>query len=55
MGRVYAGWALSQAFYRKELWRGLGYGTLEANLIESWEAQFLRRDGRDSIRDMLTP
>ena len=24
MGRVYAGWALSQTFYRQELWRTLG-------------------------------
>ena len=25
MGRIYAGWALSQTFYRRELWRGLGF------------------------------
>ena len=27
MGRLYAGWAMSQTFYRKELWRGLGYAS----------------------------
>ncbi len=54
MARVYAGWALSQAFYREELWRGLGYGTLEAFLVESWEAQFLRRDANDLLAQIWT-
>jgi homoserine O-acetyltransferase len=54
MARVYAGWALSQAFYREELWRGLGYATLEAFLVESWEAQFLRRDANDLLAQIWT-
>ncbi len=54
MARVYAGWALSQSFYRAELWRGLGYGTLEAFLVESWEAQFLRRDANDLLAQIWT-
>ena len=54
MARVYAGWALSQAFYRAELWRGLGYVTLEAFLVESWEAQFLRRDANDLLAQIWT-
>ena len=54
MARVYAGWALSQAFYRAELWRGLGYATLEAFLVESWEAQFLRRDANDLLAQIWT-
>jgi homoserine O-acetyltransferase len=54
MGRVYAGWALSQAFYREELWRGLGYPTLENFLVESWEAQFLRRDANDLLAQIWT-
>ena len=54
MARVYAGWALSQAFYREELWRGLGYVTLEAFLVESWEAQFLRRDANDLLAQIWT-
>jgi homoserine O-acetyltransferase len=54
MARVYAGWALSQAFYREALWRGLGYGTLEAFLVESWEAQFLRRDANDLLAQIWT-
>jgi homoserine O-acetyltransferase len=42
--RVYAGWALSQAFYRRELWRSVGYSSLEDFLLRDWEAGFLRRD-----------
>ncbi len=54
MGRVYAGWALSQAFYREELWRGLGFATLEQFLVDSWEAQFLRRDANDLLAQIWT-
>lgn len=42
--RVYAGWALSQAFYREEVFLEHGYGSLEDFLIRDWEASFLRRD-----------
>jgi homoserine O-acetyltransferase len=42
--RVYAGWALSQAFYRREIWREVGYSSLEDFLLRDWEAGFLRRD-----------
>jgi len=44
MGRIYAGWALSQTFYRREMWRGLGFKDLEDFLVRSWEASFLRRN-----------
>jgi hypothetical protein len=27
MGRVYAGWGLSQAFYREEIWRKIGFSS----------------------------
>lgn len=42
--RVYAGWALSQGFYREGLPAQLGYGSLEDYLIRDWEASFLKRD-----------
>ena len=42
--RVYAGWALSQEFYRNEVWRAVGYSSLEDFLLQDWEAGFLRRD-----------
>lgn len=47
--RCYAGWALSQAFYREELWRGMGYTSLEDFLVRDWEGNFLRRAGEDLI------
>ena len=54
MGRIYAGWALSQTFYRRELWRGLGFTDLEDFLVRSWEASFLRRDVRDLLAQLWT-
>ncbi|MBS0520277.1 MAG: alpha/beta fold hydrolase [Proteobacteria bacterium] len=54
MGRIYAGWALSQTFYRRELWRGLGFADLEDFLVRSWEANFVRRDKRDLLAQLWT-
>jgi homoserine O-acetyltransferase len=48
-GRAYAGWAMSQAFYRRELWRDAGYASLEDFLVRAWEGNFLRRDAGDLI------
>ncbi len=49
MGRVYAGWAMSQAFYRERLYEGAGFASLEDYLVRAWEANFLRRDGDDLL------
>jgi homoserine O-acetyltransferase len=49
MGRVYAGWGLSQAFYREEVWRRIGFSSLEDFLVGSWEANFRRRDANDLL------
>ena len=54
MGRIYAGWALSQTFYRREMWRGLGFASLEDFLVRSWEANFLRRDLHDLLAQLFT-
>ncbi len=54
MGRIYAGWALSQTFYRRELWRGQGFASLEDFLVRSWEANFLRRDMHDLLAQLWT-
>lgn len=35
-GRVYAGWAFSQSFYRDGLYKSLGYATIE-DLLVDWE------------------
>ncbi len=54
MGRVYAGWAMSQAFYRARLWAEAGFSSLEDWLVWSWEANFLRRDGDDLLASLET-
>ena len=43
--RVYAGWGFSQAFYWDEVWREIGYTSLEDFLVGFWEGFFL--DDRD--------
>ena len=52
MGRVYAGWGMSQEFYRDEVWREVGFSSLEDYLVRSWEWNFLRRDA-DNLLAML--
>jgi homoserine O-acetyltransferase len=47
--RVYAGWAMSQAFYRQGLWKGAGFSSLEDYLVRAWEGNFLRRNGEDLL------
>jgi homoserine O-acetyltransferase len=47
--RVYAGWAMSQAFYRQELWKSAGFSSLEDYLVRAWEGNFLRRNGEDLL------
>ncbi len=54
MGRIYAGWALSQTFYRREMWRGLGFTSLEDFLVRSWEAGFVRREAPDLMAQLWT-
>jgi homoserine O-acetyltransferase/O-succinyltransferase len=44
-GRVYAGWALSQEFYRDALYRdAFGTGDLETFLEQNWNVRFAARD-----------
>ena len=54
MGRIYAGWALSQAFYREELFRTIGFASLEDFLIAGWEANYLRRDANNLLAMIWT-
>ena len=51
VGRVYAGWGFSQAFYWEEEWRKLGFSSLEDFLVGFWEGFFL--DDRDA-NNLLT-
>ena len=43
-GRVYAGWAFSQTFFREGLYRQLGFGTVE-DLLVDWGKRSCRRMG----------
>ncbi|MCD6076173.1 MAG: homoserine O-acetyltransferase [Ramlibacter sp.] len=54
VGRIYAGWALSQAFYRQEVWRTLGFATLEDFLVGYWEAGFLKRNAANLLAHIAT-
>jgi len=49
MGRVYAGWAMSHEFYREQVWRAAGFGSLEDYLSGSWDGAFARRDANDLL------
>ncbi|HTS52565.1 MAG TPA: alpha/beta fold hydrolase [Burkholderiales bacterium] len=52
--RVYAGWGFSQPFYKQELYRQLGFSSLEDFLIGFWERRFLRRDANDLLAMLWT-
>ncbi|WP_102109930.1 alpha/beta fold hydrolase [Oceaniglobus roseus] len=54
MGRVYAGWAMSQAWYRQRLYEKDGYASLEDYLVRFWEANFLRRNPHDLLASIET-
>jgi homoserine O-acetyltransferase len=51
--RVYAGWGFSQAFYLQELWREIGYTTLEDFLVRFWEGFFLDERDANNLLTML--
>ena len=54
MGRVYAGWAVSQAFYREEVYLKLGYESLEDYLVNFWEARRVNADANDLLSMVWT-
>lgn len=52
-GRVYAGWAYSQAFFREQLHRNLGLATID-NFLEAWEDEHLCWDANDLMAKLDT-
>ena len=52
-GRVYAGWAYSQIFYRDRLHRELGFETWE-ELLLNWEHDHLDWDANDLLAKLRT-
>jgi homoserine O-acetyltransferase/O-succinyltransferase len=49
IGRAWAGWAVSQAFYREGLYLTLGYASLEDYLVRYWEGIYLTRDANNLL------
>jgi len=54
MGRIYAGWAMSQAFYREGLHISDANPSMEDWMVRVWEGNFLRRDGDDLLAMLET-
>jgi homoserine O-acetyltransferase len=52
--RVYAGWALSQAFYRERVYLEQGYSSLEDYLIAFWEGNYVGKDANDLLAMLWT-
>ena len=54
MGRVYAGWAYSQDWYREKMWEFLGYASLDDWLIAYWDNLFEARKANDLMSMIAT-
>lgn len=52
-GRVYAGWAFSQTFYREKMYRLQGFDSAEA-LLQDWERDHLDWDANDLLCKLAT-
>ena len=54
LARVYAGWALSQAFYREGVYLEQGYSSLEDYLVAFWEGNYVGKDANDLLAMLWT-
>jgi homoserine O-acetyltransferase/O-succinyltransferase len=54
IARAWAGWALSQAWYRERLFIEEGYSSLEDYLVRYWEGLYLKRDANDLLSMIST-
>lgn len=55
LGRVYAGWGFSQAFYREKLFQSvLGFKDLEDFMVNFWEAWGLSKDPENMLVMLYT-
>ena len=52
-GRVYAGWAFSQTFYRDKLHQKIGFETFE-DLLQDWEQDHLNWDANNLLAKLAT-
>ena len=54
MGRVYAGWAISQSWYRERIYLTLGFTSLEEYLVRAWEDNYLKKDANNLLAQLWT-
>jgi homoserine O-acetyltransferase len=54
LARVYAGWGFSQPFYKRELYKQMGFGSLEAFLAGFWEKRYMKRDANNLLSMLRT-
>ncbi len=52
-GRIYAGWAFSQTFYREQMYRQKGFDTAE-QLLQDWEQDHLNWDANNLLCKLKT-
>ena len=52
-GRVYVAWAYSHGFFAQQLYRGLGFSTLE-DFVRDWEEDHLNWDANDLLAKIWT-
>jgi len=49
VGRLYAGWAMSQGFYREGLFRSEGFASVRDYLEKRWDRNFMHADANDLL------
>ncbi|MFE6076433.1 hypothetical protein ACFVQB_18325 [Paenibacillus sp. NPDC057886] len=54
MGRVYAPWGFSQAYYLEKLYQSEGYDSLKSYVEDYWDQVFLSFDANDLIAMLRT-
>ena len=54
MAHIYAGWGMSEEFYRQEVYKAFGHPTLDDFLADFWQAYFGARDANNLINQMWT-
>ena len=54
IARAWAGWALSQAWYRRAGWEDMGYESVEDFLVRYWEEMYLRASAPDLVAQIRT-
>ncbi|MDO3411610.1 alpha/beta fold hydrolase [Saccharibacillus sp. CPCC 101409] len=54
VGRVYAGWGFSHAFYREEMYRTMGFESLESFVAGVWESSFMNMDPHNVLAMLWT-